>query len=133
MARIQEAYIGAPVKPARYYHRSPADLGVEEVQAYLLPFIAGSTNFTGIFSETEPGRSLSKQLRSPSTRGERGEMTGILSQSFPEASGSTGAIEVKVEEGMAITGGGIVSTATATSAPAPAGAISIDAGRLTPA
>ena len=99
MARIQEAYIGAPVKPARYYHRSPADLGVEEVQAYLLHFIAGSINFTGIFSETEPGRSLSKQLRSPSTRGERGEMTGILSQSFPEASGSTGAIEVKVEEG----------------------------------
>ena len=38
-ARIQEAYIGALVELAKYYHRSPADLCVEEVQAYLLHLI----------------------------------------------------------------------------------------------
>ncbi|HRF73611.1 MAG TPA: site-specific integrase [Accumulibacter sp.] len=38
-ARTQEAYIGALVELAKYYHRSPADLCVEEVQAYLLHLI----------------------------------------------------------------------------------------------
>ena len=38
-ARTQEAYIGALVELAKYYHRSPADLRVEEVQAYLLHLI----------------------------------------------------------------------------------------------
>ena len=34
-ARTQEAYVAALVELAKYYHRSPADLRVEEVQAYL--------------------------------------------------------------------------------------------------
>ncbi len=38
-ARTQEAYIGALVGLAKYDHRSPADLGVAEVQAYLLHLI----------------------------------------------------------------------------------------------
>jgi len=38
-ARTQEAYIGAVADLARYYRRSPADLGAEEVQAYLLHLI----------------------------------------------------------------------------------------------
>jgi integrase/recombinase XerD len=38
-ARTQEAYIDALVELAKYYHRSPADLRVEEVQAYLLHLI----------------------------------------------------------------------------------------------
>jgi len=38
-ARTQEAYIGALVELGKYYHRSPADLRVEEVQAYLLHLI----------------------------------------------------------------------------------------------
>jgi integrase/recombinase XerD len=38
-ARTQEAYIGALVELAKYSHRSPADLRVEEVQAYLLHLI----------------------------------------------------------------------------------------------
>ncbi|MEF8770528.1 tyrosine-type recombinase/integrase [Candidatus Accumulibacter contiguus] len=38
-ARTQEAYIGALVELAKYSHRSPADLRVEEVQAYLLHWI----------------------------------------------------------------------------------------------
>ena len=38
-ARTQEAYIGALVELAKYYQRSPADLRVEEVQAYLLHLI----------------------------------------------------------------------------------------------
>jgi hypothetical protein len=38
-ARTQEAYIAALVGLAKYYHRSPADLRVEEVQAYLLHLI----------------------------------------------------------------------------------------------
>ena len=38
-ARTQEAYIGAVADLARHYRRSPADLGAEEVQAYLLHLI----------------------------------------------------------------------------------------------
>jgi len=38
-ARTQEAYIGAVADLAVFYHRSPAELRVEEVQAYLLHLI----------------------------------------------------------------------------------------------
>ncbi len=38
-ARTQEAYIGVVADLARYYQRSPADLGAAEVQAYLLHLI----------------------------------------------------------------------------------------------
>ena len=43
-ARTQEAYIGAVANPARFYHRSPADLRVEEVQAGQSHQIGGSPN-----------------------------------------------------------------------------------------
>jgi len=38
-ARTQEAYTDAVAELARYYDRSPAELGVGEVQAYLLHMI----------------------------------------------------------------------------------------------
>ena len=38
-ARTQEAYIGAVADLAMPYHRSPAELRVEEVQAYLLHLV----------------------------------------------------------------------------------------------
>ena len=38
-ARTQEAYLGAVTELAMFYHRSPAELRVEEVQAYLLHLI----------------------------------------------------------------------------------------------
>ena len=38
-ARTQEAYTDAVAELGRYYDRSPAELGVGEVQAYLLHMI----------------------------------------------------------------------------------------------
>jgi hypothetical protein len=38
-ARTQETYLGAVTELAMFYHRSPAELRVEEVQAYLLHLI----------------------------------------------------------------------------------------------